>query len=275
MRQRGRKNRQGFQMLEKWKRGRSYPIQTPRFACTSPHCRCRRRSRALRGTSGADTPRVSSQDRLESAVLDELNLVRLEHGLRQLRINPKLTAAADHHSLAMVRSGYFAHESPDGGHFAARIKGFYKPRAVRRWTVGENLIWQERRLSGAGRRDGLAREPRPPREPPRPGFREVGISAVRASARPASSATTHRRPHGRLRRAIADPRRGRRYPSPRAPVAQWKSSGLLSRRSGVRILPGAPLTRCGRRRRAGGSRASRRTPRAPALREQRVWLPRG
>ena len=133
---------------------------------------------------GADTPRVSSEDRLESAVLDELNLVRLEHGLKQLRINLKLTAAADHHSLEMVRSGYFAHESPDGGHFAARIKDFYKPRAVRRWTVGENLIWQEERLSARAAVSAWLGSPGHRENLLGPAFREVGISAVRAVRAP-------------------------------------------------------------------------------------------
>jgi uncharacterized protein YkwD len=118
-------------------------------------------------------------------VLDELNLVRLEHGLNQLRLNPRLTAAADSHSLEMVRSGFFGHESADGRHFAQRIKDFYQPRGPRRsWTVGENLIWQERRLSARaavtswlashGHRENLLE----------PDFREVGISAVRARSAP-------------------------------------------------------------------------------------------
>jgi uncharacterized protein YkwD len=134
---------------------------------------------------GADAPRVSSEDRLESAVLDELNLVRLEHGLKQLRLNPRLTAAADHHSLEMVHSGYFGHESADGSHFAQRIKSFYRPRTARRpWTVGENLIWQARRLTARaavvswlashGHRENLLK----------PAYREVGISAVRALGAP-------------------------------------------------------------------------------------------
>ena len=135
--------------------------------------------------TGADAPRVSSEDRLEPAVLAELNLVRLEHGLKQLRLNPKLTAAADHHSLEMVRSGYFGHESADGSHFAKRIKAFYQPRKARRpWTVGENLIWHARRLTARaavvswlaspGHRDNLLK----------PAFRDVGISAVRALGAP-------------------------------------------------------------------------------------------
>jgi len=133
----------------------------------------------------ADAPRVAPDDRLEASVLDELNLVRLEHGLRQLRLSPSLTEAADHHSLAMVRAGYFAHESPDGSHFAVRIKGFYKPRAVRRkWTVGENLIWMTDRLTARaavsawlashGHRENILG----------PKFREVGVSAVRAAGAP-------------------------------------------------------------------------------------------
>jgi uncharacterized protein YkwD len=134
---------------------------------------------------GADGPRVAAEDRLESAVLAELNLVRLEHGLKQLRANPKLTAAADHHSLEMVRSGYFGHESADGSHFAKRIKAFYQPRTARRpWTVGENLIWQAPRLTARaavvswlaspGHRENLLES----------AFREVGVSAVRARGAP-------------------------------------------------------------------------------------------
>jgi uncharacterized protein YkwD len=131
----------------------------------------------------ADAPRVVSADRLESAVLDELNLVRLEHGLRQLRQSPSLTDAADHHSLAMVRAGYFAHESPDGSHFAARIKAFYKPRA-RRWTVGENLIWRTHRLTARAAVAAWLVSPGHRENLLGPKYREVGISAVRADGAP-------------------------------------------------------------------------------------------
>jgi uncharacterized protein YkwD len=133
----------------------------------------------------ADAPRVASADRLESAVLAELNLVRLEHGLRLLRLSQNLTQAADNHSREMVISGYFGHESSDGSHFARRIKGFYAPRSVRRkWMVGENLIWRTDRLTARaavtawlvspGHRENLLGVV----------FREVGISAVRAVGAP-------------------------------------------------------------------------------------------
>jgi uncharacterized protein YkwD len=131
----------------------------------------------------ADAPHVASADRLEAAVLDELNLVRLEHGRRQLRLNPSLTEAADHHSLAMVTAGYFAHESPDGSHFARRIKGFYRPRAIRRkWTVGENLIWRTDRLSARAAVSAWLASPGHRENLLGRKFREVGISAVRAVA---------------------------------------------------------------------------------------------
>jgi uncharacterized protein YkwD len=130
-----------------------------------------------------DAPPMASADRLESSVLDELNLVRLEHGLRQLSLSPQLTEAAEAHTRQMVVSGFFAHESRDGTHFAARIKGFYKPRG-RKWTVGENLIWRTDRLgarkavaawlASPGHRENLLGRD----------FREVGISAVRAHGAP-------------------------------------------------------------------------------------------
>jgi uncharacterized protein YkwD len=133
----------------------------------------------------ADAPRVAPADRLEAAVLDELNLVRLEHGLRQLRLSPNLTAAADRHSLAMVNAGYFAHESPDGSDFARRIKGFYKPRAVRRkWTVGENLIWRTDRLTARAAVGAWLASPGHRENLLGHAFREVGISAVRAVSAP-------------------------------------------------------------------------------------------
>ena len=131
----------------------------------------------------ADAPRVASADRLESAVLDELNLVRLEHGLQSLRVSPKLTEAADTHSREMVASGYFGHESSDGSHFSRRIKGFYKPRA-RKWTVGENLIWRTDRLTARVAVTAWLVSPAHRENLLGPKFREVGISAVRAVGAP-------------------------------------------------------------------------------------------
>ena len=134
---------------------------------------------------GADAPPMAPADRLEAAVLDELNLVRLEHGLHPLRLSPQLTEAADAHSRAMVVSGTFRHESPDGTHFAARIKGFYKPRAaMKKWMVGENLIWKVRRLSARAAVTSWLTSPGHRENLLSHAFRDVGISAVRAHGAP-------------------------------------------------------------------------------------------
>ena len=128
---------------------------------------------------------MAPADRLESAVLDELNLVRLEHGLRQLRLSPSLTEAADNHSLAMVKAGYFAHESPDGSHFARRIKRLLQAAAARRkWRVGENLIWRTDRLTARAAVAAWLASPGHRENLLGPKFREVGISAVRALGAP-------------------------------------------------------------------------------------------
>jgi uncharacterized protein YkwD len=132
---------------------------------------------------GAGAPRVAPADRLEAAVLDELNLVRLEHGLESLRLSPKLTEAADIHSREMVSSGYFGHASSDGSHFSHRIKAFYKPR-TRRWTVGENLIWRTHRLTARAAVAAWLVSPGHRENLLGPKYREVGISAVRADGAP-------------------------------------------------------------------------------------------
>jgi uncharacterized protein YkwD/stress response protein SCP2 len=48
-------------------------------------------------------------------VVDRTNAERARHGLRALTVDQRLAAAAQAHSADMVRRGFFAHESPDGG----------------------------------------------------------------------------------------------------------------------------------------------------------------
>ncbi len=135
--------------------------------------------------AGVSSPAVAPADGLELAVLDELNAVRLEHGRRPFRLNPRLVAAADAHSLEMVSSGYFGHESSDGTNLATRIKRFYRPLVgPRTWSVGENLLW---RAPGVSARTAVAdwlKSPGHRENLLRRSFREVGISAVRAKGAP-------------------------------------------------------------------------------------------
>jgi uncharacterized protein YkwD len=61
-----------------------------------------------------------------------MNQVRVAAGLRPLRFEGNLHAAARAHSADMLRRGYFGH-----GAFNRRMSGFH----VRAKVVGENLAW--------------------------------------------------------------------------------------------------------------------------------------
>jgi uncharacterized protein YkwD len=76
-----------------------------------------------------------------AATLDALNAVRARHGEPPLVLDGRLLRAARRHSREMVARRYFAHESPDGARFSARIAATgWMPRR-RRWYVGETLAW--------------------------------------------------------------------------------------------------------------------------------------
>jgi uncharacterized protein YkwD len=79
------------------------------------------------GSSAAQFSRAS-----ESGILNAMNQVRVAAGLRPLRFDGKLHAAARAHSADMMRRGYFGH-----GAFGRRMSGFH----VHAKTVGENLAW--------------------------------------------------------------------------------------------------------------------------------------
>jgi uncharacterized protein YkwD len=70
-----------------------------------------------------------------------INAERRKHGLRALRMDPRLSRAAQAHSRDMVRRRYFSHTSPDGLSPAQRVRGTGYLRAARAWTVGENIAW--------------------------------------------------------------------------------------------------------------------------------------
>lgn len=102
------------------------------------------------GTSAPQHRRTKSVTAvLESAVVARINAVRRSHGLRPLRHNSRLAAAADFHSRDMGRRGYFEHDSANGTAFWRRIERFYPSRGFRSWTVGENLLWGTDRYGAA------------------------------------------------------------------------------------------------------------------------------
>lgn len=126
---------------------------------------------------------VSDSAPLESAVLAELNVVRRAHGLKPLRRSVGLAAAAHVHSRAMAQHGFFRHDSRDGSSFAERVQRFYGPSGQGSWSVGENLLWATR-LSAADAVQLWMQSPPHRRNILTPRWREIGLSAVRASHAP-------------------------------------------------------------------------------------------
>jgi uncharacterized protein YkwD len=115
---------------------------------------------------------------LETSVVARMNAVRRAHGLRPLRLNRRLQAAAAFHSRDMGRRRYVKHDSLTGTPFWRRIERFYPSRGFRSWSVGENLLWgsdtydasfavREWMASPPHRQNVLSRD-----------WREVGIGAV-------------------------------------------------------------------------------------------------
>jgi uncharacterized protein YkwD len=128
--------------------------------------------------------RVSADAALEQGVLAEINALRASHHLAPLRLNARLSAAADAHSTAMARKGFFAHESADGSAFWKRVRRFYSDRGFARWSVGENLLWSSPDVDAAGALQMWLDSAPHRKNLLTPGWREIGLSAVHVSAAP-------------------------------------------------------------------------------------------
>ena len=135
---------------------------------------------AERGTARS----VTSLDALEGQVLTAINRVRTSRGLAPLRLSKGLGAAADAHSRAMVRGGFFAHESADGSAFWKRVERFYPPQRFRTWSAGENLLWYSPTLDAAAAVEMWMKSPGHRRNLLDRTWREIGISAIHAASAP-------------------------------------------------------------------------------------------
>ncbi|MBN1530546.1 MAG: CAP domain-containing protein [Thermoleophilaceae bacterium] len=114
--------------------------------------------------------------KLRLATLCLLNRERTRHGLPRLTVDAHLRKAARWHAADMVSRRYFAHISLAGSKPSDRIRAAGYMNGVRRWFVGENLVW------GAGpfsrpvdRVRALMHSPPHRRNMLSSGFREVGI----------------------------------------------------------------------------------------------------
>jgi uncharacterized protein YkwD len=131
------------------------------------------------GTTPAASERVQA---LDQALLAKLNEVRAEHGLRPLVLSGALQQAAAFQSRAMLSTGFFAHDAPNGPTFSTRLTRFYAPTAGKGgWSAGENLLYTstaldagdaiEAWMGSAGHRKNMLD----------PNWREVGIASMRTS----------------------------------------------------------------------------------------------
>jgi uncharacterized protein YkwD len=121
---------------------------------------------------------------LEYAVIGRINAIRRRRGLRGLRHNSRLAAAADFHSRDMARKGYFEHDSANGTAFWRRIERFYPSRGFGSWTVGENLLWGTDTYGAAfAVREWMHSPPHRENILSR-GWREIGIGAVTVASAP-------------------------------------------------------------------------------------------
>jgi uncharacterized protein YkwD len=76
---------------------------------------------ALAGASSHAAPAEPS-DELRQLALELVNESRKEQGLPPLSLEDELTTAAQAHAEDMLRRGYFAHQSPDGGTLMDRYR---------------------------------------------------------------------------------------------------------------------------------------------------------
>jgi uncharacterized protein YkwD len=136
------------------------------------------------GAVGGSGRTMQAANALEGGVLTQINQVRAQHGLKPLRISVKLRAAADAHSAAMARYGFFTHESRDGSVFWKRVERYYAPKGFAFWSVGENLLWTSGDLSPEAVLQMWMNSPKHRENLLTARWREVGLSAVTVPAAP-------------------------------------------------------------------------------------------
>ncbi len=112
-----------------------------------------------------------------SALLRDLNRVRVEHNLVPLRFSPDLTIAARSHAQAMSQRGYFGHDLL-GSPFDSWIQRFYSPHGFARWVAGENILWSTQPLTAGRAITFWMQSPGHRRNILDPAFREIGVATV-------------------------------------------------------------------------------------------------
>jgi uncharacterized protein YkwD len=119
---------------------------------------------------------------LDVRIAATINIARVASGLPRLRVSRSLRSAADAHSNEMLRDGYFSHASADGSSVRTRLARYYPSAGYRQWHTGEVLLWYSPGVNAATAvRDWLS-SPEHRIVLLSPAYREIGVSAVHASA---------------------------------------------------------------------------------------------
>lgn len=101
----------------------------------------------LRCAHASASPSQLSTPAATHALQCLINGVRRQHGLRAVRADRHLAAAARRHAHDMAAGDFFAHVSPAGTTVQSRVKHAGYLGGVREWWLGEALAWG---VSGAG-----------------------------------------------------------------------------------------------------------------------------
>lgn len=121
---------------------------------------------------------------LDEGVLQQLNGIRLLHGLVPLRLDTQLTASAEAHSAQMGFDGYFEHRSANGTAFWRRIQHWYRSSGYPYWSVGENLLWASPTVDPVEALRLWMASPEHRANILAPRWRQIGIAAVHVDSAP-------------------------------------------------------------------------------------------
>jgi uncharacterized protein YkwD len=132
----------------------------------------------------AEAPKRTSLTKLETAILERIDTIRVAHGLSPLTADNRLKEAASEHSVQMLSLGYFAHASADGAQFWQRFARYYRLSGFRYWSVGENMIWRSATLDASEAIKVWMASPRHRANILQPRWREVGVAAIHETSAP-------------------------------------------------------------------------------------------
>jgi uncharacterized protein YkwD len=123
-------------------------------------------------------PASKARAEFQDALVNQINELRADHGLKPLTVSEKLGAAAAEHAESMGSEGYFGHTTPSGRTFSSRVARFYPHAGAQRWAVGENLCAGHVALTATDCLRMWLDSPPHRRVLLYPGFRELGVSAL-------------------------------------------------------------------------------------------------